>query len=56
MMETSGLEFEHISVTVNENDLESGALKILQIIRPRWPVASIRFKVCIISMLLIKKN
>ncbi|XP_050312518.1 ethanolamine kinase isoform X2 [Anthonomus grandis grandis] len=36
--------FEHIPVTVNENDLESGALKILQTIRPHWHVATIRFK------------
>ncbi|CAG9764611.1 unnamed protein product [Ceutorhynchus assimilis] len=43
-MEYSDVEFEHISVTVNENDLESGALKILQVIRPEWPVASVRFK------------
>ncbi|XP_066141238.1 ethanolamine kinase isoform X1 [Euwallacea fornicatus] len=44
IMENRHQGFEHISVTVNENDLESGALKILQIIRPQWQVASIRFK------------
>ncbi|XP_048526700.1 ethanolamine kinase-like, partial [Dendroctonus ponderosae] len=36
--------FEHISVKVNENDLETGAVKILRIIRPEWQVANIRFK------------
>lgn len=43
-MENSEVEFQHISVTVNENDLETGALKILQVIRPHWPVARIKFK------------
>ncbi|KAL1505816.1 hypothetical protein ABEB36_005291 [Hypothenemus hampei] len=43
-MENSDTDFEHIGVTVNENDLESGALKILRIIRPQWQMASIRFK------------
>lgn len=43
-MENSETDFLHICVTVNENDLETGALKVLQVIRPKWPVAGVKFK------------
>lgn len=36
---------QHLSITINENDINSGALKILQVIRPTWKPEKITFKV-----------
>lgn len=37
----------HLPVTVDENYINEGALKILEIIRPKWKKGGIQFKVCI---------
>lgn len=34
----------HLSLTVDENDITGGALKVLEIIRPTWPKECIKFK------------
>lgn len=39
------LSVPHISVTVHENDLQGGALKILKVLRPTWNAGNVQFKV-----------
>lgn len=42
---TRKLGVPHVPVTVDENDLESGAKKLLKIIRPMWNAEKIEMKV-----------
>lgn len=43
-METSTCT-PHLTITVDEHDLTSGAVKILTAIRPTWKIENIEFKV-----------
>lgn len=36
---------QHIKITINENEINVGALKILQVIRPAWNPEEVKFKV-----------
>lgn len=35
-----------VPVKIEENDIFTGILKLLEIIRPSWPSENIKFKVC----------
>lgn len=44
-MSARELGIPHVPVTVEETDLQRGAIKILEIIRPSWSPDKIEFKV-----------
>ncbi|XP_030762484.1 ethanolamine kinase isoform X1 [Sitophilus oryzae] len=43
-MENGDQTFQHIAVTISENDIENGAYKVLQEIRPYWQPSRVKFK------------
>ncbi|KAJ8958312.1 hypothetical protein NQ318_017458 [Aromia moschata] len=43
-MATGAVGVPHLNITVNEEDVEKGAARILEAIRPQWEKDSIRFK------------
>lgn len=44
-MSAGELNITHVSVSIEEHDLQGGALKILEVIRPTWEQDNIEFKV-----------
>jgi hypothetical protein len=40
----------HLSITIDDKDINSGALRVLQAIRPRWDPSDVDFKVRLLSL------
>lgn len=44
MMEENCKEL-HLDITVDQNEIEKGAIEIIKQIRPSWPLDQLQFKV-----------